>query len=130
MVGWTTGPGGPRLAVAELVNLPLYLIGLFSRTRFFVSLLFTFFVIRKITFIIRKMGFYCTKWNVGLQRTLVLRHFLTTKALQNDPRNIIVIYITREIKPSFYYPCVQLKKFRQARVFCRSRLQNFVDRDS
>ena len=34
------------------------------------------------------MGFYYTKWNGVLQRTLVLRHFLTTKALQNDPRNI------------------------------------------
>jgi hypothetical protein len=32
------------------------------------------------------VGFYYTKWNGGLQRTLVLRHFLTTKALQNDPR--------------------------------------------
>ena len=30
------------------------------------------------------MGFYYTKWNGVLQRTLVLRHFLTTKALQNE----------------------------------------------
>ncbi len=34
------------------------------------------------------MGFYYTKWNGVLQRTLVLRHFLITKVLQNDPRNI------------------------------------------
>ena len=32
------------------------------------------------------MDFYYIKWNGVLQNILVLRHFLTTKALQNDPR--------------------------------------------
>jgi hypothetical protein len=45
------GPVQPCRPEAELVILPLYLIGLFSRTRVFISLLFTF-IIRKITFII------------------------------------------------------------------------------
>jgi hypothetical protein len=49
--GSVQGPVQPCRPEAELVNLPLYLIGLFSRTRFFISLLFTF-IIRKITFII------------------------------------------------------------------------------
>ena len=36
--------------------------------------------------------------------------FFPQKALQNEPRNIIVIYITSKIKPSFYYPCVADEK--------------------
>ena len=41
----------------------------------------------------------------------------------------IVIYITREIKPSFYYPCVAVKTNWQSRGFSKSRLL-FYRRDS
>ena len=54
---------------APLVNLSHYFFWTLSPpTRFFESLLFTF-IIRKITFIIREIGFYYTKWNGVLQRT-------------------------------------------------------------
>jgi hypothetical protein len=67
---------GPRRPEAPLVNL--------SRTLYVPGFLHHSYSL----FVIRKMGFYHTKWNGVLHRTLVLRHILTTKALQNDPRNI------------------------------------------
>ena len=36
---------------------------------------------------------------------------------KNDPRDIIVIYITGEIKPSFYYPSVEGQKTFGSRGF-------------
>ena len=46
------------------------------------------------------------------------------------PRNIKrCISLVNKIRRFITRVC-QLKKFRQARIFCRSRLQNFVDRDS
>ena len=108
---------------APLVNLSHYFLGLFTRTPFFISLLFTF--------IIRKMGFYYTKWNGVLQRTLVCRHFLTPPCHPCFAELVIAIYLTSIIKPSFYYPCVAVGKFLAvAGFFSRSRLLNFADRDS
>ena len=52
------------------------------------------------------------------------RHFWTTKSATKRPRNIKrCISLVNKIHRFITRMC-QLKKFRQARIFCRSRLQN------
>ena len=141
--GWSGPPGGLAPLGAPLVIFPsaFWTLNLFYVTLnlFYVTLnlfyvtLNLFYV--TVSILCHAKSFLC---HGAEQKILATRHFLTTKALQNHTRDIkviilhsrkkfgllacmLAIYLTSEIKPSFYFTCVAVCKILAVEGFLAGR---------